>query len=82
MPWGTSAEGRRDAAAGLGDGAAASLCDDAAAGLNDDTAAGLGENGREGAGPPTVIPIITSLSESEEAGVKTWSLSNGTVLSM
>ena len=63
------------AAAVVGDGAVMGLGDDAAAGLDLDAFVGS-------TGPPTVIPIITSLSESQESGVKTWSLLSGMVVSM
>ena len=63
------------AAAVVGNGAIMGLCDDAAAGLDVDAFVGS-------AGPPIVIPIITSLSESEESGVKARALLSGMVVSM
>ena len=63
------------AAAVVGCGAIMGLCDDAAAGLNVDAFVGS-------AGPATVIPITTSLSESQESGVKARALLSGMVVSM
>ena len=71
------------AAAVLGCGAAAVVGNGAIMGLGDDAAVGLDVDAFVGsAGPPTVIPIITSLSESQESGVKARALLSGMVVSM